>query len=91
MLCGPISEWIKSHPNPPIAVMSDVFFSVAVQQLAVDVGIKRIGFTPLSAYSLHCCWGDGPDAENRANMALHQNTANGTLKIWIRVGCTKHI
>ncbi|CAM8883457.1 unnamed protein product [Rhodiola kirilowii] len=67
-LCGPIGEWIKSHPNPPVAVMSDVFFSVAVQQLAVDVGIKRIGFTPLNAYALHCCWGDGPDAENRANM-----------------------
>lgn len=67
-LCGPIGDWIKSHCNPPVALMSDVFFSAPAQKLAVDLGIRRIGFTPLNAHSLHCCWGDGPNVENRANM-----------------------
>uniref|UniRef100_A0A7N0ZRZ6 Uncharacterized protein n=1 Tax=Kalanchoe fedtschenkoi TaxID=63787 RepID=A0A7N0ZRZ6_KALFE len=80
-LCGPVGEWIESHPDPPVAIMSDVFFSEATQRLAVRLGIKFVGFSPVNAHSLYCCWGEGGESGIcRANMrswALVFNTFEG--------------
>lgn len=82
-LCAPVGEWIKSHSDPPIAIMSDYFFSESTQKLASDLGIKRIGFSALNAHSVYRNWGERVDQESslsRANMeswALIFNTFEG--------------
>ncbi|KAF5201775.1 Udp-glycosyltransferase 89a2 [Thalictrum thalictroides] len=48
-LSDPITLWFKSHPTPPIAIISD-FFLGWTQQLATQLGIPRIAFYSVGAF-----------------------------------------
>lgn len=48
LLHRPISEWFHSHPQPPVAIISD-FFLGWTQHLAVDLGIPRFAFFGVGA------------------------------------------
>ncbi|KAI3504717.1 hypothetical protein L1887_26394 [Cichorium endivia] len=44
-LYDPIAKWFKSHPWPPVAIISD-FFLGWTSELASDLGIRRVVFNP---------------------------------------------
>ncbi|KNA20775.1 hypothetical protein SOVF_049180 [Spinacia oleracea] len=48
---GPIRRWFESHPSPPVAIISDMFLGWT-HRFAVDVGIKRVVFSPSGAMAL---------------------------------------
>ncbi|XP_047341901.1 UDP-glycosyltransferase 89A2-like [Impatiens glandulifera] len=48
-LHNPIAHWFHSHPNPPVAIISD-FFLGWTQRLARQLGIPRICFYPSGAF-----------------------------------------
>ncbi|PIA57609.1 hypothetical protein AQUCO_00600378v1 [Aquilegia coerulea] len=48
-LSDPITQWFKSHPDPPIAIISDLFLG-STQQLATQLGIPRIMFSSVGAF-----------------------------------------
>ncbi|MCL7035610.1 hypothetical protein MKW94_026108 [Papaver nudicaule] len=50
-LYNPILEWFKSHPSPPVALISD-FFLGWTQHLACELGIPRINFSPSGAMAI---------------------------------------
>jgi hypothetical protein len=50
-LHNPIVDWFKSHPSPPVAIISD-FFLGWTENLAREVGVKRIVFSPSGAFAL---------------------------------------
>ncbi|XP_052179439.1 UDP-glycosyltransferase 89B2-like [Diospyros lotus] len=43
VLRDPIADWFKSHPTPPVAIVSD-FFLGWTNDLARDLGIRRVAF-----------------------------------------------
>ncbi|GKB54296.1 hypothetical protein Tco_0905049 [Tanacetum coccineum] len=70
----PIAQWFKSHPSPPVAIISD-FFLGWTNELASRLGIRRVVFSPsgVLGYSLlHTLWQNileinaknGEEAEN---------------------------
>ncbi|XP_052179289.1 flavonol 3-O-glucosyltransferase UGT89B1-like [Diospyros lotus] len=40
-LAGPITDWFRSHPSPPVAIISD-FFLGWTHRLATDLGVPRL-------------------------------------------------
>ncbi|KAI3864142.1 hypothetical protein MKW98_031734 [Papaver atlanticum] len=50
-LYDPIIQWFKSHPSPPVAIISD-FFLGWTYHLACELGIPRIVFSPSGALAL---------------------------------------
>ncbi|KAI3971800.1 hypothetical protein MKW92_048315 [Papaver armeniacum] len=50
-LYNPILEWFKSHPSPPVAIISD-FFLGWTHELACELGIPRIDFSPSGAMAI---------------------------------------
>ncbi|XP_015895255.3 UDP-glycosyltransferase 89A2 [Ziziphus jujuba] len=44
-LHNPIIQWFESHPNPPVAIISDVFLGWT-QTLADQINVRRICFFP---------------------------------------------
>ncbi|XP_030455608.1 flavonol 3-O-glucosyltransferase UGT89B1-like [Syzygium oleosum] len=46
-----VLEWFRSHPSPPIAILSD-FFLGWTRHLASELGIPRIVFSPSAAFSV---------------------------------------
>ncbi|CAL5189170.1 unnamed protein product [Lathyrus oleraceus] len=53
-----ITQWFNTHPNPPLALISD-FFLGWTQQLANELSIPRVAFYSLSALSkfvMNCDW-----------------------------------
>ncbi|GLT76552.1 hypothetical protein SLA2020_482050 [Shorea laevis] len=44
-----ILQWFGSHPSPPVAIISD-FFLGWTQNLASELGIKRVLFSPSGAF-----------------------------------------
>ncbi|KAI3978334.1 hypothetical protein MKX01_013132 [Papaver californicum] len=73
-LRGPILNWFESHPSPPTYIISD-FFLGWTQDLASQLGIRRIVFSPSGAQTLSvnfCLWCDLPtpaanDGNDNAN------------------------
>lgn len=49
-LHDPIIQWFKSHPSPPVALISDFFLGWS-EGLAQEIGIPRIVFYPSGAFS----------------------------------------
>ncbi|KAH7851597.1 hypothetical protein Vadar_013973 [Vaccinium darrowii] len=49
-LYPPILHWFKSHPSPPVAILSD-FFLGWTHNLAADLGIPRLVFWPSGAFT----------------------------------------
>ncbi|XP_050372160.1 UDP-glycosyltransferase 89A2 [Argentina anserina] len=57
-LYDPIMQWFKSHPNPPVALISDFFLGYTLK-LADQLKIPRIAFFSVRACSaliLEYCW-----------------------------------
>ncbi|KAG5521313.1 hypothetical protein RHGRI_033759 [Rhododendron griersonianum] len=48
-LHDPITQWFKSHPNPPVALISDFFLGWTLR-LANQLGIPRIAFYSTRAF-----------------------------------------
>ncbi|KAI6683312.1 hypothetical protein NL676_029225 [Syzygium grande] len=46
-----VLEWFRSHPSPPVAILSD-FFLGWTRHLASELGIPRIVFSPSAAFSV---------------------------------------
>ncbi|KAH7528915.1 hypothetical protein FEM48_Zijuj05G0128400 [Ziziphus jujuba var. spinosa] len=59
-------DWFRSHPSPPVAIISD-FFLGWTHHFAGEIGIKRLIFSPSGAIS-HCVsfslWQDLPKIDN---------------------------
>ncbi|KAL5725722.1 hypothetical protein ACHQM5_008838 [Ranunculus cassubicifolius] len=61
-LSYPITLWFNSHPSPPVAILSD-FFLGWTQDLASQLGIKRLVFSPSGAFAIsiiNSLWRDMP-------------------------------
>ncbi|KAK4260948.1 hypothetical protein QN277_004006 [Acacia crassicarpa] len=57
-LQDPIIQWFKSHPSPPVAVISDFFLGWTLK-LSLHLGIPRISFYSVSALLaliFNFCW-----------------------------------
>ncbi|XP_061988820.1 UDP-glycosyltransferase 89B2 [Rosa rugosa] len=52
----PIVEWFRSHPDPPSAIISDMFLGWT-HHLAQELGIKRFEFSPSGALALSVIYG----------------------------------
>ncbi|XP_024031516.1 UDP-glycosyltransferase 89B2 isoform X2 [Morus notabilis] len=50
-LHDPLIKWFRSHPSPPVAILSDMFLGWT-HRLAADLGIRRIVFSPSGALAL---------------------------------------
>lgn len=50
-LYDPIVQWFKSHPSPPVAIISD-FFLGWTYHIACELGVPRIVFSPSGALAL---------------------------------------
>ncbi|RVX14163.1 UDP-glycosyltransferase 89B2 [Vitis vinifera] len=65
-LYNPIVDWFRTHPSPPVAIISDMFLGWT-QQLACELGIHRVVFSPSGAMSLsamYSLWRDLPKIED---------------------------
>ncbi|KAK7826133.1 udp-glycosyltransferase 89b2 [Quercus suber] len=65
-LYDPITQWFKSHPSPPAAIISDMFLGWT-HRLACELSIHRIVFSPSGAMALsvmYSLWRDLPRREN---------------------------
>ncbi|KAB1212777.1 UDP-glycosyltransferase 89B1 [Morella rubra] len=65
-LHGPLTEWFRSHPSPPVAIVSDMFLGWT-HRLACELGIRRIVFSPSGAMALsviYALWRDLPKRKN---------------------------
>lgn len=49
-LYDPIVDWFRTHPSPPVAVISD-FFLGWTHSLACRLGVRRIAFWPSGAFT----------------------------------------
>ncbi|KAF2294818.1 hypothetical protein GH714_020229 [Hevea brasiliensis] len=61
-LRDPLIRWFKSHPSPPVAIISDMFLGWT-NHLARQLNIRRIVFSPSGAMALsviYSLWRDMP-------------------------------
>ncbi|KAI8019577.1 UDP-glycosyltransferase 89B2 [Camellia lanceoleosa] len=68
-LHDPILQWFKSHPNPPVAIVSD-FFLGWTQDLAVHLGVPRVTFWPSAAFTAsvsNTLWRNLPKSDDPTN------------------------
>ncbi|XP_009590717.1 UDP-glycosyltransferase 89B2-like [Nicotiana tomentosiformis] len=49
-LYNPIVDWFRTHPSPPVAIISD-FFLGWTDKLAFRLGVRRIAFWPSGAFT----------------------------------------
>ncbi|XP_031287605.1 UDP-glycosyltransferase 89B2-like [Pistacia vera] len=64
-----LRTWFRSHPSPPVAILSDFFLGWS-QQLASEVGVPRVVFSPSGALALsvsYALWTDLPKSEDPNN------------------------
>ncbi|KAG6675422.1 hypothetical protein I3842_15G100100 [Carya illinoinensis] len=47
----PLLRWFRSHPSPPVAIVSDMFLGWT-HRLACELGIRRLVFSPSGAMAL---------------------------------------
>ncbi|PKU85504.1 flavonol 3-O-glucosyltransferase UGT89B1 [Dendrobium catenatum] len=62
-LLYPILQWFHSHPNPPVAILSDFFTSAWTFRLAQSLSIPRLSFSPSGAFgiaTIHQLWREMP-------------------------------
>ncbi|XP_057479150.1 UDP-glycosyltransferase 89B2-like [Actinidia eriantha] len=70
-LYNPIVQWFRSHPSPPVAIVSDIFLGWT-HYLGSDLGVPRVVFWPSGSFAAsicNCLWRDlprvdDPDDEN---------------------------
>ncbi|GFZ16953.1 UDP-glucosyl transferase 89B1 [Actinidia rufa] len=73
-LYNPIVQWFRSHPSPPVAIVSDIFLGWT-HNLGSDLGVPRIVFWPSGSFAAsicNCLWRDLPmvDDPNDENSVL---------------------
>lgn len=69
-LRDPIVQWFGSQPNPPIAIISDLFLGWT-HDLASDLGLPRVLFSPSGAKAvafIHCLWRTMPTLADPADV-----------------------
>ncbi|KAL6182974.1 hypothetical protein ACLB2K_044385 [Fragaria x ananassa] len=62
----PIVDWFRSHPDPPAAIISDMFLGWT-HHLSVELGIKRFEFSPSGAFALsviYSLWRNMPQRDD---------------------------
>ncbi|KAH7521348.1 hypothetical protein FEM48_Zijuj07G0023500 [Ziziphus jujuba var. spinosa] len=52
----PLVQWFQSHSSPPIAIITDSFFTTWTHPLASHLGIKNLAFSPLNAHGTLGWW-----------------------------------
>ncbi|XP_061341412.1 flavonol 3-O-glucosyltransferase UGT89B1 [Gastrolobium bilobum] len=65
-LHDPLLQWFKSHPSPPQYIISDMFCGWT-QNLASELGIRRLVFSPSGAFALstmYFLWKELPKRTN---------------------------
>ncbi|KAG5522675.1 hypothetical protein RHGRI_034723 [Rhododendron griersonianum] len=65
-LYDPILQWFRSHPHPPVAIVSD-FFLGWTHRLATDLGVPRVAFWPSGAFAAsvyNSLWRDLPENDD---------------------------
>ncbi|XAR48735.1 hypothetical protein NMG60_11031649 [Bertholletia excelsa] len=65
-LSNPIIQWFRSHPSPPVAIISDMFLGWT-QELARDLGVPRVVFWTTGAFGASvsgCLWRDLPTIDD---------------------------
>uniref|UniRef100_A0A5B7A3F4 UDP-glycosyltransferase 89B1 n=1 Tax=Davidia involucrata TaxID=16924 RepID=A0A5B7A3F4_DAVIN len=65
-LYDPILKWFRSHPTPPVAIISD-FFLGWTHHLARELGVPRVVFWSSSAFQSSlssCMWRDLPKRDD---------------------------
>ncbi|KAF5933899.1 hypothetical protein HYC85_030070 [Camellia sinensis] len=68
-LYDPILQWFRSHPSPPVAIVSD-FFLGWTHRLATHLGVPRLAFWPSGAFTasiLDSLWRNLPKNNDPGN------------------------
>ncbi|CAL5442048.1 unnamed protein product [Camellia sinensis] len=68
-LYDPILRWFRSHPSPPVAIVSD-FFLGWTHRLATHLGVPRLAFWPSGAFTasiLDSLWRNLPKNNDLGN------------------------
>ncbi|XVF84401.1 hypothetical protein PTKIN_Ptkin17bG0034100 [Pterospermum kingtungense] len=60
-LHDPLVEWFRSHPSPPVAIVTDLFFCCWVNKLASQLNIPNLGFSALNANTVSSWFIHGKD------------------------------
>ncbi|KAL1820618.1 hypothetical protein ACET3Z_015487 [Daucus carota] len=63
-LYDPIVNWFRNHPSPPVAIISDMFFSWT-NRLAGELKISRYVFSPSGILALSVVWTSWRDMPKR--------------------------
>ncbi|XP_031287592.1 UDP-glycosyltransferase 89B2-like [Pistacia vera] len=83
-------QWFRSHPSPPVAIISD-FFLGWTHQLASEVGVARVVFSCTGAFGLSIfftLWRDQPkrdDPHNDNSLVHFPNLPNCPHLPWYQV------
>lgn len=89
-LYDPILQWFRSHPNPPVAIVSD-FFLGWTHRLAVELGVPRVAFWPSGAFCgsiYNSLWRDLPkndDPTNENNEIFFADVPNSPKYPWWQI------
>ncbi|GAV56496.1 UDPGT domain-containing protein [Cephalotus follicularis] len=65
-------QWFSSHPSPPVAIISD-FFLGWTHQLATELGLPRVVFSPSAAFAFavqHQTWIDSPKNDGPSTVSF---------------------
>ncbi|KAJ4843867.1 hypothetical protein Tsubulata_039309 [Turnera subulata] len=65
-LYEPLLNWFKTHPSPPVAIISDMFLGWT-HRLACELNVRRFVFSPSGAMALSVgfsLWKDNPRRKN---------------------------
>eukprot|EP00258_Populus_trichocarpa_P010653 XP_002318584.3 UDP-glycosyltransferase 89B2 [Populus trichocarpa] len=68
-LYQPLLSWFRSHPSPPVAIISDMFLGWT-HRLACQLGVRRFVFSPSGAMALatmYSLWQEMPNAPKDQN------------------------
>ncbi|GLU13290.1 hypothetical protein SLE2022_299320 [Rubroshorea leprosula] len=88
-----ILQWFRSHPSPPVAIISD-FFLGWTQNLASELGIKRVLFSPSGAFGYsvgQAIWKELPkketdgDIDNENYIVTFQTLPNSPKFAWYQI------
>ncbi|OMO52919.1 UDP-glucuronosyl/UDP-glucosyltransferase [Corchorus capsularis] len=62
-LHDPLVEWFQSHPSPPVAIITDLFFCCWANELASHLNIPNIGFSAVNANTVSSWLKSGKDPD----------------------------
>ena len=91
-LFDPIVKWFRSHPSPPVAIISD-FFLGWTSELASQLGIRRVVFNPSGVFGIsiiQTMWRDaaenndynGVDKDNNSLVSFPEIPSSPEFQMW---------